>query len=284
MAQPSLPTSSADAIDTKSYADPAPMHRRVISRFERLVNAPDSTDLISIYACMLTGLTSGCSFTACFVWCGFQTGNIAQLGIAIARTFANPRERTHAFMKVDQQALTSLLSFWIGASLGRVGDRIGARTRTWLVGSCFLQALLAGFAALTAHYSGESGIGATRGEPSWATPLGMVTLGFISATMGIQGIVGKRVGSPMNTTVVLTTTWVEIFNDPNLFSFKFVKSRDVRVAGALALLFGGFISRALVDKIAQPGALGVLAGLRMVQVVWWYVLPDKPAKADKPDK
>lgn len=25
-----------------------------------------------------------------------------------------------------------------------------------------------------------------RGEPSWSTALGMVTLGFISATMGIQ--------------------------------------------------------------------------------------------------
>lgn len=135
-----------------------PFHRRVKSYFTTEIDAPNSTNLISIYACFLTGFTSAPSFTACYVWCGFQTGNVAQLGVAIARCFAPGSERTFGFQKPDQQALTSLLSFWIGTSLGRFGDWSGARKRTWLALATLLQAFLAMAAALTAHYSGEDGI------------------------------------------------------------------------------------------------------------------------------
>lgn len=106
----------------------------------------------------------------------------------------------------------------------------------------------------------------------------MACLGFLSASLGLQGIMGKRIASPMNTTVVLTTTWVEIFNDPLLFSLKPVKSRDIRVMGVLALFFGGFVSRAITNACGSAaGALGVLAALRVVQLVWWIMIPNPPA-------
>ncbi|KAL0253825.1 hypothetical protein I308_101203 [Cryptococcus tetragattii IND107] len=270
----SLP-SSAENIGPKRRD---PFHRRVKSYFTTEIDAPNSTNLISIYACFLTGFTSAPSFTACYVWCGFQTGNVAQLGVAIARCFAPGSERTFGFQKPDQQALTSLLSFWIGTSLGRFGDWSGARKRTWLGLATLLQAFLAMAAALTAHYSGEDGIASSRGEPSWASPTGMAALGFLSATMGIQGIVGKRIASPMNTTVVLTTTWVEIFNDPLLFAFKYTPSRDIRIAGGFSVLLGAFISRAILDASSSAGTCGVLAGLRMVQFIWWFFIPDKQVK------
>lgn len=83
----------------------------------------------------------------------------------------------------------------------------------------------------------------------------------------------KRIGSPMNTTVVLTTTWVEIFNDPFLFAFKRVPSRDIRVAGVFFLFFGAFVSRAITNKIDAAGALAVLCGFRLLQTVWWTLSP-----------
>ncbi|WVQ72214.1 hypothetical protein IAR50_001761 [Cryptococcus sp. DSM 104548] len=276
MAEESLPSSSQTLSSTTGRKDP--FHRRFLSYFTTEIDAPRSTNLISIYACFLTGFTSAPSFSACFIWCGFQTGNVAQLGLAIARCFAPGDERTYGFQKPDQQALTSLLAFWIGTSLGRFGDWSGARKRTWLASATFMQALLAMAAALTIHYSGESGLAANRITPSWATPLGMTGLAFLSATMGIQGIVGKRIASPMNTTVVLTTTWVEIFNDPFLFSFKYTPSRDIRILGGLALFLGSFISRAILQASSSAGVVGVLAGLRMVQVVWWFFIPDKEVK------
>lgn len=59
-------------------------------------------------------------------------------------------------MKPDQQAFCSLLAFLLGTTLGRVGDMIGAKRRTWLVVSSFIQVLMAMAGALCAHYSGES--------------------------------------------------------------------------------------------------------------------------------
>ncbi|TYJ53051.1 hypothetical protein B9479_006330 [Cryptococcus floricola] len=260
-----------------------PFHRRLLTSLSSELDAPGSTSPISIYACFLTGFTSAPSFSACFIWCGFQTGNVAQLALALARCFAPAApaapggggERTVGFQKPDQQALVSLIAFWMGTSLGRVGDRMGGRKRRWLGLATFVQALLAMAAALTIHFSGESGLASNRGSPSWRTPLGMTGLAFLSATMGIQGIVGKRIASPMNTTVVLTTTWVEIFNDPLLFSFHYTPSRDIRIMGALAVFLGAFVARAILDASSSAGVVGVLAGLRMVQLGWWFLIPDK---------
>lgn len=80
---------------------------------------------------------------------------MVQLGLAVARLFATSDKTFH---KPDQQALTSLLSFIVGTSLGRFGVRIGAQRRTWLIGSTFLTALLCMAASLCAHFSGEESV------------------------------------------------------------------------------------------------------------------------------
>lgn len=103
--------------------------------------------------------------------------------------------------------------------------------------------------------------------------MGMSALGFLSASLGLQGIVGKRIGSPMNTTVVLTTTWVEIFNDPGLLRVARVPSRDVRVAGVLSVFVGAFVARALLGVAGGGGTVGILCALRLLQAVWWGSIP-----------
>jgi hypothetical protein len=84
---------------------------------------------------------------------------VAQLAIAIARNFDPLPTRTYSFQKGDQQALTALVSFWLGTSLGRIGDRMGCRTRAWLVLAAFLQVLLAMVCAVFAQVSGEGAYG-----------------------------------------------------------------------------------------------------------------------------
>lgn len=55
--------------------------------------------------------------------------------------------------------------------------------------------------------------------------MAMAALGFASATLGLQGIVGKRLNTPFGTAVVLTTIWVELINEPKLFVIKRNKAR-----------------------------------------------------------
>lgn len=86
-------------------------------------------------------------------------GNLAQLGLAIARTFAPDEYRTSGFQLPDIQALVSLLSFLVGASLGRLEVLFGGgKRKSWLVSATFVQCLLAAAAAITHHFSGENGI------------------------------------------------------------------------------------------------------------------------------
>ncbi|WWC65959.1 uncharacterized protein I303_108581 [Kwoniella dejecticola CBS 10117] len=260
-----------------------PIHRRAISHLNAEVGSKAFT-YPSIYMCFLTGLTASPSFAACFIWCGFQTGNAAQLGLALARLFTPDHQRTFGFQKMDQQALVSLLSFFVGSSIGQLGYRIGPKKRNWLVGATFTQIVFMAVAALISHYSEETGLANSRGDPSWAKPMGMTALAFLSATMGLQGAVGLRLGTPAATTVPLTSTWIDIFNDPFLFALRAVRTRDIRCAGALSLIFGAFVSRGLIGVIGSSGTIGVVAAFRAILMAWWFFLPDAQPSLEEETK
>ncbi|KAG5640699.1 hypothetical protein DXG03_007485 [Asterophora parasitica] len=230
----------------------------------------------------MTGYLNAITFTAISVWCSFQTGNFLQLSMSFARLFEGPNSfENWSFRTADGHALCSLLTFNIGASLGRVGDRIGATKRGWLVGGTILQALLTVAAAITIWKSGESSdITATeRGLPGWtSTPLSFVALAFMSISLGIQGIQAKRLNTQFGTTLVLTTLWVELVSDPRLFKTREkVVSRDHKVIAALAVFAGGATGHTLVYKIGFAGALWIAVGLRLlIAVAWIYVVDDSP--------
>lgn len=126
-----------------------------------------------------------------------------QLALAIARLWETaPSGSGHdtSFHIADKQALTSLLSFNAGAFFGRLGDRIGPHKRIWLVSATFVQVLLTMASALVIWKSGEGSIAAIRGDPSWTNALTFVGLAFMSASLGVQGIVGKRLNTQFTTT------------------------------------------------------------------------------------
>jgi len=72
-----------------------------------------------------------------------------------------------------------------------------------------------------------------------------------------------------------------LFNDPLLGSVRPVHSRDIRIAGVLAVFLGAFFSRAIHQSYAGPqGAIGVLCALRFGQIFWWIWVPAIPAKVE----
>lgn len=80
---------------------------------------------------------------------------------------------------------------------------------------------------------------------------------------------------------LLTIQWVELFNDPLLGAVRHVHSRDIRVAGVLAVFMGAFFSRAILQSSAGPeGAIGVLCALRFFQIFWWAYTPAVPLKPE----
>ncbi|TFY68195.1 hypothetical protein EVG20_g3650 [Dentipellis fragilis] len=255
--------------------------------------------------CFMTGYIDAISFSAIFVWCGFQTGNSvqvrpalplipprphvsnpplfvlpsAQLALALARLFEGPSgHHDTSFHIADQQALTSVLTFIFGASIGRLGDRIGARTRAWLALGTFIQALFTMAAAICLWKSGQGSIAGFRGDPVWTNASTFACLGFMSASLGLQGIMGKRLNTQFATTIVLTTVWCELMVDPKLFNLRqSVISRDHKLIAIAALFLGGFVSRAILQAIGSSGALGIGVGMRMIIMVAWLFVPEKKA-------
>ena len=142
-----------------------------------------------------------------------------QLAAALARLFSGPDRSTY-FHPADRLAICSLFSFILGAGLGQIGDRIGAKKRLWLIGATLLQAGFMMIAFITIFVSGQQSIASDRGDIAWTRPLSFVTLGFMSGSMGLQGIVAKRLNTHYGTTVVLTTIWCELISDPGLFKWR----------------------------------------------------------------
>jgi hypothetical protein len=91
------------------------------------------------------------------------TGILYQLSLTLARLFSgSPGHRDLTFHRADQQALTSLISFNLGASIGRFGDKMGAISRLWLVSGTFLQALFTMTASIAIWKSGQPGVAVSR--------------------------------------------------------------------------------------------------------------------------
>jgi len=152
-------------------------------------------------------------------------------------------------------------------------------TRSWLALGTFIQALFTMAASIALWQSGQGSIAGNRGEPSWTNTLTFVGLGFMSASLGLQGIMGKRLNTQFTTTIVLTTVWVELMADPRLFHLRSsVITRDHKLIAASSLFIGGFVGRSLTQQIGAAGALGVGVGFRILIALCWLFVPGKKSK------
>ncbi|TDL21559.1 hypothetical protein BD410DRAFT_789682 [Rickenella mellea] len=237
---------------------------------------PEQSTLPLACYCFMTGYIDVITFSAIFVWSGFQTGNTIQLALAVARICWGPPSRETSFRIPDKQALMSLCSFLGGAFLGRAGDRIGAKTRLWLCAGTVIQAIFTAAAAISVWKSGQKSISVGRGDLTWTNAAGFLAMGFASASLGLQGIMGKRLNTQLATTVVLTSVWCELMVEPDLFHiYRPVRSRDLKLLAILALFLGGFLGRGILEQIGAAGAFGVAAGLRMIIAINWVFIPAK---------
>jgi len=161
----------------------------------------------------------------------------------------------------------------------------------------FIQALFTMSAALTLWGSGEGSVADNRGDPFWTNVLSFLCVAFLSLSMGLQGIMAKRLDTYFAATgmfpryiffldgaclttycciVVLTTTWVDLMGDYNLFRFRYSPSRDHKIMAITTFFVGGFVGRCMVDQIGSVSTLSIITGLRVLIALSWYLVPSKP--------
>jgi hypothetical protein len=88
----------------------------------------------------------------------------------------------------------------MGAFIGRLGNAMGSSVRLWLILGTFIQTLFTMCASILIWKSGQGSIAEQRGSPSWTNALTFVALGFMSASLGLQGIMGKKLNTQFTTT------------------------------------------------------------------------------------
>lgn len=99
----------------------------------------------------------------------------------------------------DRLALTSLLSFILGGFIGRLGDRVGYSTRIWMASGTFIQTLFTMAATIAIWKANVPSYAAFGNGPLWTTPLTFLGYGFMSASMGLQGVMAKRLNTQFST-------------------------------------------------------------------------------------
>ncbi|KAJ7255342.1 hypothetical protein C8J57DRAFT_1721892 [Mycena rebaudengoi] len=240
------------------------------------VDPSGATGPLAVY-CFMTGFIDAITYTAAFVWCGFQTGNF--LCLAAARFLRN---RHSVFKITEQHAATSIVAFNLGVFVGRLGDRIGPHKRIWLISGTLLQALFNVAAAVCIWCSGQGGIASNSEEPTWTHGLTWVVIAFMAASLGLQGIIGKRLNTQFSTTVVLTAVWIELVADPKLFFGQKVVSRDHKILALVALCGGAILARLILDEIGSAATVGIGAGIHVLVALSWLFIRGKDAPGETP--
>ena len=186
------------------------------------------------------------------------------------------------FRTSDYQALISIVAFAIAAQIGGRLSPWKRKSRVTISASALLQFLLTLGAVVTScesrlhcHYSRYLGLtresfecpadyckepafSLNRAEPSWHDGYGLATIGLLSASFGLQGVVGEVLCTSFTATVVLTSIWVQLAILPS--PKKWSRPRDDRISAILLLCTGAFISRLLLARIGSHGTLAVAAG------------------------
>lgn len=254
------PNGTADSFSESSPLlpkSPKSLRRQLRSHFTRPVSK-SWADLLLLACYLITGLLDS---SAVFIWGSFvsmQTGNTVYLGLGLVE----PGESDRWI-----RSLISIGSFCLGSMCFAAFHRnLGARKRWVVVTSFATQMCLIIAAAIMVM------LGSTEGPGThWHVVVPLALLAFQSSGQAVASRVLQYNGLP---SVVLTSTYCDLFSDPKLFTARLKDNpeRNRRIVAPI-LLLAGACSGGLFAKssVGLAGALWTAAGLKASIVCAWMV-------------
>ena len=215
-------------------------------------------DLVLLACYLITGLLDS---SAVFIWGSFvsmQTGNTVYLGLGLVEPASSDR-----WIK----SLISIGCFCLGSLFFSSFHRIlGARKR-WVVLASFstqMCCIVAAAVMVTLGSTEEPGL-------DWHVVVPLALLAFQSSGQAVASRVFQFNGLP---SVVLTSTYCDLFSDPNLFTagIKEDPERNRRIVAPLLLLAGACCGGLFAKSaVGLAGALWVAAGLKAGVICAWIL-------------
>ncbi|KAE8271007.1 hypothetical protein A4X09_0g1335 [Tilletia walkeri] len=167
----------------------------------------------------------------------------------------------------------SLASFCFFALIfGQLSNRVttnGPRTRWWLFGCGLIQSFMVVIVAILVIL----GKWQTRGNEYDAARI----LTLLGGSGGIQVVNAKLSSVPEIPTAVVTSPWVELLSDGNLFSphlfTEDVRSRNLRVMHIGGLMLGSVIGAVIRKYAGSAPIIFLAAGIKILIACTFLVLP-----------
>ncbi|KAE8221450.1 hypothetical protein CF319_g5197 [Tilletia indica] len=218
-----------------------------------------------IITSVATGLLDVATYSDFFAFASNQTGNQVVLFVAL---FVDLQQSSSALLSG-----VSLASFCFFALIfGQLSNRVttnGPRTRWWLFGCGLIQSFMVVIVAILVIL----GKWQTRGNEYDAARI----LTLLGGSGGIQVVNAKLSSVPEIPTAVVTSPWVELLSDGNLFSphlfTEDVRSRNLRVMHIGGLMLGSVIGAVIRKYAGSAPIIFLAAGIKILIACTFLVLP-----------
>lgn len=171
---------------------------------------------------------------------------------------------------------TSILSFIFGSyCFSRYHRHLGGRKRWVMLSSYFMQMLMIVAAALLVTLGPKTG---TSGPVTVFIAVPIALVAFQSAG---QAVSSRVLGYNALTGVVLTSIYVDLFSDAQLFAAPTQNvQRNQRLAAPILLLIGAFFGGLWAhSEVGLAGALWTAVGLKLATTIAWAFWPAEPEEA-----
>ncbi|KAI1825517.1 hypothetical protein F4861DRAFT_193896 [Xylaria intraflava] len=220
----------------------------------------DWADLVLLVCYIVTGLLDSASISTWGSFVSMQTGNTVYLGLGIAA----PHESTRWI-----KSGTSIAFFCIGSVFFSSFHRFFSPKRRWVLCASFLMqtAVIIAAAAILSF-------GPTSADPKesvgWTELVPIALIAFQSCG---QAVTSRALKYNALTSVVLTSIYLDLFSDVDLFAVRNVE-RNRRVGAPVLLLVGAILGGLLAQSSAGfASALWICAALKLAVVVAWFLWP-----------
>lgn len=193
-------------------------------------------------------------------------GNTVYIGLGLSA----PHESTRWI-----KSGVSLLSFCAGSFVFSRFHRFFSPKRRWV--------LCASFAAQMLLTLGAATLVTMMGQPKEKEEIGwhvLAPIALLAFQAASAAVTSRALQYNALTSVVLTSMYLDLFSDAELFSIKNAE-RNRRTGAPLFLLFGALVGgRIAMSPFGVAGSLYAAALLKGLVVVVWLVWPTDPASEE----
>lgn len=183
---------------------------------------------------LAAGINDAATFPDYHLFVSNQTGNTALLGVGALGLSPD-------IVILPNVGMSLGLFIAAGLIFGQVGDRVGPRHKVWLITTNILQTALMYAAAALRKWLPNA--------HSHEGPSALDVIALLAFASGGQVAMARTVNLPQIPTAMVTSAYIDLFADADLFATVHNRPRDRRFLFIISLLVGSFVGASAYARV-----------------------------------